>query len=137
LLVVGGALMFFTHAQYAVVLGLWAAVYLTIVVILAKRCVRLSKAFSNEVSTSTGRLIDAIANADLVRAFAKADYERRFLSHFLADEMNASKRLRSFLIMMRSFMAVATLALLLGLVALAGSDALSGAISVGAFAMIF
>jgi len=34
-------------------------------------------------------------------------------------------------------MAVATLALLLGLVALAGSDALSGALSVGAFAMIF
>jgi len=34
-------------------------------------------------------------------------------------------------------MAVATLALLLGLVALAGIDALSGALSVGAFAMIF
>ena len=52
----------------------------------------LSKALSNEISTSTGRLIDAIANADLVRAFAKADYERRFISHFLMDEMNASRR---------------------------------------------
>jgi ATP-binding cassette subfamily B protein len=82
-------------------------------------------------------LIDAIANADLVRAFAKADYERRFISHFLIDEMNASRRLRTFLIVMRTFMAVATLALLLGLVAMAGMDALSGAISVGAFAMIF
>jgi ATP-binding cassette subfamily B protein len=51
--------------------------------------------------------------------------------------MNASRRLRTFLILMRSFMAMATLALLLGLVALAGSDALSGAISVGAFAMIY
>jgi ABC-type multidrug transport system fused ATPase/permease subunit len=91
----------------------------------------LSKALSNEISTSTGRMIDAIANSDLVRAFAKAGYERRFISHFLADEMNASRRLRSFLIVMRSFMSVATLALLLGLVALAGSDALSGAISVG------
>ncbi|MSP93862.1 MAG: ABC transporter ATP-binding protein [Alphaproteobacteria bacterium] len=137
LLVVGGALMFATHGQYALVLAVWAAVYLSIVVMLAKRCVRLSKAFSNEVSTSTGRLIDAIANADLVRAFAKADYERRFLSHFLADEMNASKRLRSFLILMRTFMSVATLALLLGLVALAGMDALAGAISVGQFAMIY
>jgi ATP-binding cassette subfamily B protein len=96
-----------------------------------------SKALSNEISTSTGRLIDAIANADLVRAFAKADYERRFISHFLMDEMNASRRLRTFLIVMRAFMAVATLALLLGLVALAGMDALSGAITVGAFAMIF
>jgi ATP-binding cassette subfamily B protein len=137
LMLVGGVLMFNAHAAYALVLAVWAAVYLAIVVALARRCVVLSKALSNEISTSTGRLIDAIANSDLVRAFAKAGYERRFISHFLADEMNASRRLRSFLILMRSFMSVATLALLLGLVALAGSDALSGAITVGAFAMIF
>jgi ATP-binding cassette subfamily B protein len=137
LMLVGGVLMFNAHASYAVVLAIWAVVYLAIVVALARRCVVLSKALSNEISTSTGRLIDAIANADLVRAFAKAEYERRFISHFLSDEMNASRRLRTFLILMRSFMAVATLALLLGLVALAGMDALSGAISVGAFAMIF
>src|SRR6195256_4728478 len=137
LMLVGGVLMFYAHATYAAVLAVWAAVYLAIVIALARRCVVLSKALSNEISTSTGRLIDAIANSDLVRAFAKAGYERRFISHFLADEMNASRRLRSFLIVMRSFMSVATLALLLGLVALAGSDALSGAISVGAFAMIF
>jgi ATP-binding cassette subfamily B protein len=74
LLLVGGALMFNAHATYALVLALWAAVYLTIVITLARRCVVLSKAFSNEVSTSTGRLIDAIANSDLVRAFAKAEY---------------------------------------------------------------
>jgi len=137
LMLVGGALMFNAHASYAFVLAAWAIVYLAIVVTLARRCVVLSKAFSNEVSTSTGRLIDAIANSDLVRAFAKAEYERRFLSHFLADEMNASRRLRTFLILMRSFKATATLALLLGLTALAGRDALSGSISVGAFAMIF
>jgi len=137
MMLVGGVLMFLTHAAYAIVLAVWAVVYLAIVVALAKRCVVLSKALSNEISTSTGRLIDAIANADLVRAFAKADYERRFISHFLMDEMNASRRLRGFLIVMRTFMAIATLALLLGLVALAGMDALSGAITVGAFAMIF
>jgi ATP-binding cassette, subfamily B, bacterial len=137
MMVVGGVLMFLTHASYAIVLAVWAVAYLAIVFALAKRCVVYSKALSNEISTSTGRLIDAIANADLVRAFAKADYERRFISHFLIDEMNASRRLRTFLIVMRTFMAVATLALLLGLVTLAGMDALSGAISVGAFAMIF
>jgi ATP-binding cassette subfamily B protein len=137
LMLVGGVLMFTTHATYALVLAVWAVLYLGIVFALAKRCVTFSKALSNEISTSTGRLIDAIANADLVRAFAKADYERRFISHFLIDEENASRRLRTFLIVMRSFMAVATLALLLGLVTLAGMDALSGAITVGAFAMIF
>ena len=64
-----------------------------------------------------------------MRAFAKAAYERRFLSFFLADELNASRRLRWFLIMLKTFMQFATLALLLGLVALSASDALSGAVS--------
>jgi len=137
LVLVGGVLMFEAKATYAAILFLWTVIYLGIVVSLAKRCVRLSKAFSDEVSTSTGRLVDAISNADLVRAFAKAAYERRFLSFFLADEMNASRRLRWFLVMMRSFMQVATLALLLGLVLVAGDDALTGGISVGAFAMIY
>ncbi len=74
-------------------------------------------------------MIDAITNADLVRAFAKAAYERRFLSFFLTDEMNASRRLRRFLIVMRTFMQFATLALLIGLLLVASMDALSGAIS--------
>jgi ATP-binding cassette subfamily B protein len=137
LIVVGGILMFFANAIYAVILVAWTALYLGIVVSLARRCVKLSKDFSEEVSTSTGRLIDAITNADLVRAFAKAAYERRFLSFFLTDEMNASRRLRRFLIIMRTFMQFATLALLLGLLVAASMDALSGAISLGAFAMVY
>jgi ATP-binding cassette, subfamily B, bacterial len=137
LVLVGGALMFAAKPSYAIILALWTAVYLAIVISLARRCVRLSKALSDEVSTSTGRLVDAIGNADLVRAFAKAAYERRFLSFFLVDEMNASRRLRWFLILMRTFMQMATLALLIGLVVVAGHDALSGAITVGAFAMIY
>ena len=137
LMIVGGVLMFLTHAPYALVLSIWAIVYLGIVVSLARRCVVLSTALSNEISTSTGRLIDAITNADLVRAFAKAAYERRFISHFLTDEMNASRRLRVFLIIMKTFMSLAALVLLVGLVAMAGNDALTGAISVGQFAMIF
>ena len=137
LVLVGGVLMFEAKASYAVILLLWTVIYLSIVISLAQRCVKLSKAFSDEVSTSTGRLVDAISNADLVRAFAKAAYERRFLSFFLADEMNASRRLRWFLIMMRSFMQLATLALRVGLVVVSGMDTLSHGLSLGAFAMVF
>jgi ATP-binding cassette subfamily B protein len=136
-LLVGGFLMLKAHGDYALILVVWTAIYLSIVLSLTKRCTKLSHALSEEVSTSTGRLIDAISNADLVRAFAKAAYERSFLSHFLTDEMNASRRLRSFLIMMRTILAVSTLALQLLLIALAGRDTLAGSISVGDFAMIF
>lgn len=133
----GGALMASQHPSYAVILGAWTVLYLGIVLALAKRCVVLSKALSDEISTSTGRMIDAISNADLIRAFAKAVYERKFLSFFLADEMNASRRLRWFLITMRSFMHLATLCLMVALVFVAARDWFYGALTAGAFTMIF
>jgi ATP-binding cassette subfamily B protein len=137
LLGVGGVLLSMQSGFYAVVLFGWTAIYLVVVAWFARRCVVLSKVFSDEVSTSTGRLIDAIANADLVRAFARGAFERQFLARFLADEMNASQSLRWFLIVMRLFMSTAMLVLLMGLVVLAIRDTLSGAITIGAFTMIF
>jgi ATP-binding cassette, subfamily B, bacterial len=135
--VIGGAFMFGQAPIYAGILALWAVLYLAIVVPLARHCVVLSKDLSDEISTSTGRLIDAISNADLVRAFAKALYERKFISFFLADEMNASRRFRKFLIKMRLFMQSATLLLRVGLVVITIYDVLHGTISLGAFTMIF
>ncbi len=137
LLIVGGGLLASQHAFYAGVLFAWAVIYLAVVSRLARRCVVLSKAFSDEVSTSTGRIIDAITNSDLVRAFARAAFERRFISRFLADEMNASQSLRWFLIVMRVFMATAMLVLLMGLVGLAINDTLAGTMTIGGFTMVF
>ena len=137
LIVLGGILMAIQAPSYAVILLVWTFLYLAVVFALARRCVVLSKALSDEVSTSTGRLIDAISNADLIRAFAKAVYERKFISYFLADEMNASRRFRWFLITMRIFMQSATLLLLVALVWVTAKDILRGAISLGAFTMIY
>ncbi|HEY4943720.1 MAG TPA: ABC transporter ATP-binding protein [Rhizomicrobium sp.] len=137
LVTLGGILMAIQAPSYAVILVLWTILYLGIVFSLAKRCVVLSKALSDEVSTSTGRLIDAISNADLIRAFAKAVYERKFISYFLADEMNASRRFRLFLLTMRMFMQTATLLLLVALVWTTAKDILAGAISLGAFTMVY
>ncbi len=137
LVVLGGVLMAIQAPTYAVILLIWTAVYLTVNFFLARRCVVLSKALSDEVSTSTGRLIDAVSNADLVRAFAKAIYERKFISFFLSDEMNASRRLRWFLLRMRFFMQSATLFLLIALIWITARDILAGAISLGVFTMIY
>src|SRR5262249_1129612 len=67
---------------------------------------------SAAVSTSTGRLIDSIANADTVRSFAKAAFERRLLAHYLDEEARRSIRLRWFLTMMRLFQVLAVIVLL-------------------------
>jgi ATP-binding cassette subfamily B protein len=137
LVILGGVLMALQAPIYAVILLAWTVLYLSVVFVLARRCVLLSKALSDEVSTSTGRLIDAVSNADLVRAFAKAIYERKFISYFLRDEMNASRRLRWFLLRMRFFMQSATLLLLIALIWVTAKDILAGAISLGAFTMIY
>jgi ATP-binding cassette subfamily B protein len=134
LIAIGGVLMYLQTPLYAAILTVWTALYLGIVFALARRCVVLSKALSDEISTSTGRLIDAISNADLIRAFAKMLYERRFISYFLEDEMNASRRFRKFLITMRIFMQTATLLLL---VVITINDILAGSITLGAFMMIY
>ncbi len=137
LMVAGAVMLALESPVYAAALLIWTIVYLVIVQRLARRCVELSKDFSEEVSTSTGRLIDAISNADLVRAFAKAAFERRLISVFIAREMNASRRLRRFLIIMRVFMSLAMLVLQMALVAFAIMDVVAGTISVGAFTMVF
>lgn len=137
LLLTGGVLLALLSPFYALVLFGWTVIYLAVVQRLARSCVSLSKAFSEEVSTSTGRLIDAISNADLVRAFAKGAFERKLISGYLADEMNASRRLRWFLLWMRLFMAAAMLALQLGLIWMAVHDVVAGTVTLGAFTMIF
>ena len=84
LVIVGGVLMFEAHASYALILGGWTILYLGIVISLAQRCVRLSKALSDEVSTSTGRLVDAIT----VGAFA--------MIYFLGNQIARSVQELSF-----------------------------------------
>ncbi len=72
-----------------------------------------------------------------MRAFAKSIFEKRFLSLYLRREMLASERLRLFLVGMRTFMTIANIVLMLSLGLLAARAVLSGAITVGAFTMIF
>ncbi|MEI9888609.1 MAG: hypothetical protein WDN08_19340 [Rhizomicrobium sp.] len=53
LVVIGAVLMAIQAPAYAIILGVWTALYLGVVFALARRCVVLSKALSDEVSTST------------------------------------------------------------------------------------
>jgi len=113
------------------------AIYLSVTTALAWRCVRLSKAFSESVSTSTGRLIDAIANADTVRSFAKGSHERRLLAGYFDEESRRSIRLRRFLTIMRLFQSVAVTGLLAVMAGMAIVQTLDGRLDLGSFTMVF
>ena len=137
MLVVATTLLILQAPLFAAVLVAWMAIYLSITTALAWRCVRLSKAFSESVSTSTGRLIDAIANADTVRSFAKSAHERRLLAGYFDEEGIRSVRLRRFITIMRLFQSVAVTALLTVMVWMALGQTLGGRLDLGSFTMVF
>jgi len=137
ILVVATTLMAVQAPLFAVLLVGWMAIYLAVTTLLARRCVLLSKAFSAAVSTSTGRLIDSIANADTVRSFAKATFERRLLARYLDEEAHRSIRLRWFLTMMRLFQVIAVISLLGVMVWLALRATLAGQLDLGSFTLVF
>ena len=122
---------------FAVLLVIWMAVYLYVTGLLAKRCVRLSKSFSEAVSISTGRMVDSISNADTVRSFAKSAFERRLLGGFFDEECRRSQKLRAFLTTLRLFQSLAVTVLLGVMVWLAIGETIAGRFDLGTFTMVF
>jgi ATP-binding cassette subfamily B protein len=137
MLIVSMVLLIRQDAALAVLLGVWMVVYLIGSGLLAYRCVGLSKAFSAAVSTSSGKLIDAIANADTIRSFARWRHERGFLDDFLEGERQRSVKLRGFLTIIRLFQSVAVLSMIAGLCWVALSDMLAHGGDLGSFTLVF
>jgi len=136
ILIVGIGMLIAASSVFAAVILLWTAIYLSVSARLARRCLILSRALSEEISTSTGRLIDVISNAELVRAFAQAPFERDFISVFLRREMDASRRLRWFLAILQLVQHGATLIFQLLLIGIAITQVVEGAMTVGDFVMV-
>ena len=137
MLLVGTALLIGNGSGYAELLGAWMVLYIVSSTLLARRCIVLSKTFSAAVSTSSGKLIDAISNADTVRSFARGHFERRFLARYIRDEQMASVRLRRFLIIMRIIQGTAVLIMMAILSGLALADATAGKLTIGGFTLVF
>ena len=137
MLVISMSLLISQNAQLALLLGAWMLVYLIGSALLARRCVTLSKTFSASVSTSSGKLIDAISNADTIRSFARWRHERVFLDEFLEAERRGSIKLRRFLVIIRLFQSggVITMMAALGYVALV--DLLAARSDLGSFTLVF
>lgn len=136
-LVIGLVLLGTAHPLFAWLLVGWMAAHLTLSALLARRCLALSRAFSEEVSATTGQMVDVIANIELVRAFARRAAERARLSDGLMEELRRSRALRWFLTKMWFVLFNALLVFQITLIGIAVSEALAGRMSVGDFAMVF
>ncbi len=84
------------HLDLALVVVAWTPAYIGLSLLLARRRRSLSRQFQDQVSASTGVLVDLVMNADLVKAFAKTPEEVRHMAQAVARERAASRRLRWF-----------------------------------------
>ncbi|HYG88976.1 MAG TPA: ABC transporter ATP-binding protein [Azospirillum sp.] len=125
------------HAFFAVLLVGWTVVQLGMSALLARRCIALSRAFSEQVSASTGHMVDVISNIELVRAFVRREHEFGLLGQALGREASRSRELRWFLVKMWFVLFNALLVFQIALIGIAVSEAVAGRMSVGDFAMVF
>jgi ATP-binding cassette subfamily B protein len=133
----GGYLLVGLRPFYAVLLLVWAVLHIGLSTLAARRCIRLGKAFWQEISVCTGRVVDIVSNIDVVRSFARLGDERDHIGGFFDREVAGSRRLRGFLVLMRLYQAGAATVLMGVLTGLAARDTLAGTMDVGAFTMVF
>ena len=135
-IIIGVAIVGPERPGFALLLVGWTVAYSLIAALLSRRGLALSKALSDEVSASTGVMVDVLTNADLVRAFSKGPLECLRAAWALDAEQVASRRIRRFFILMWLLLFNALLLFQLGLIALAVNEAVHGRMSVGDVVMV-
>jgi ATP-binding cassette subfamily B protein len=114
----------------------WSLFYFTLVVLLSRRCQTLSAAYSQQAAQSMGVVVDVVANADLVRAFARGPQECLRVGRALGDTCAAAKRLRWYLILMWGVLFALILLFQITMIAMAVHQAAMGAMVVGDLVMV-
>ena len=137
ILTMGVWLLFSANPFFAVMLLGWTVVHLAVSALLARRCLRLSDAMSEEISVASGWLVDVLANIELVRSFARRKEEFEAMAGMLRREVRGSQRLRWFLTRMWLILFNALLLFQIALIGLAVSEVVAQRMSVGDFAMVF
>ncbi|MBF0333703.1 MAG: ABC transporter ATP-binding protein [Alphaproteobacteria bacterium] len=137
ILSIGLVLLAQAHWAFAGMLVVWTALFLLASAWFSRRLLGMAARFSDSVSQVGGGLVDAISNADLVRAFAARDRERGRLAELLRQECDTAQRLRWFVISLHLVQYNATLAFQIGLVALAVSEVVAGRMTTADFVMVF
>ena len=114
----------------------WLAGFLALSAWFAKKCVPLFKDFGDQVSESTGTLVDITSHMQTVRSSVKTIRERLNILAKLEKEKSASIRTRWFLILMFGVLYSLLLLFQSAFIGLAIQSYLSGAFGLGEVVMI-
>ena len=115
--------------------GGWVMLYVMISFWLATRCQPYAQSYAATRSLVNGKIVDAVTNILNAKLFARLDYEREHLEHYLETEVQTGRRTFWYMERVRWFQFIAAALLKVGTIAYALSLWDSGAISVGDFVM--
>ncbi|MDB5990167.1 MAG: transporter ATP-binding protein [Herbaspirillum sp.] len=85
-------LLLHAYLWLGVLVGAWAVLFIGLSYWLATWCQPHALAAAGARSETTGKIVDAVSNADSVRLFARLGYERENLERYLGREMKAIRR---------------------------------------------
>lgn len=123
------------NTTLALVLAGWMTLYVSVSFLLSRRCRRYARDYAAARSLVSGKIVDSVTNIMNAKLFARRDFEREYLEHFLDFEVGRARRVFWFMEAIRWFQFSAAMGLMLGIVGYAIGLWIDGLMSVGQFAM--
>lgn len=129
-------ILFGTSPRLALVLMAWLIVYISVSLLLARKCQVYSKEFAAARSTVTGKVVDSVTNMMNTKMFARGEFEEDYLGEYIDEEIVAAKRNFWFMEKMRWFQFVSAMILMVSMVTYALKIWSEGDMTVGEFSMV-
>lgn len=129
-------ILFGASPKLALVLMAWLAFYVSISLLLARKCQAYSKSFAAARSTVTGKVVDSVTNMMNTKMFARGEFEEEYLGEYIDEEIVAAKRNFWFMEKMRWFQFVSAMILMISMVTYALKIWSEGDMTVGEFSMV-
>ncbi len=123
------------NLQLALVLAIWLTCYVCVSFALALRCRHYAREYAAARSLVSGKIVDSVTNIMNSKLFARRDYEREYLEHYLNIEVSRARRTFWFMEGIRWFQFSAAACLMIGMVYYAVRLWAHHGMSAGQFAM--
>ena len=123
------------HLKLALTLAAWVISYVAISYWLATKCRVYARRFAAARSVVSGKIVDSVSNIMNAKLFARRDFEKRYLEHYLDLEVARARETYWFMEWIRWFQYSAAMILMIGIVGYALVIWANNGMTVGEFTM--
>lgn len=95
--------MLLVHPVFALILIIWAIIFLGIAMVYFKPVQDLSNLFATSKTTLVGKIVDSISNITNLRLFSRASYENKLIRNTVQDTTDKDQNMQWTILKMRAF----------------------------------